>query len=270
MLALIAGRGRLPELLAGQVRREGRGLVYCAFHDTPPGPVAPDIVFRLETLGSLVRQLRRRGVDEVCLAGGIRRPRLNPLRLSLASLPLIPRFVAALRQGDDGALRAVLELFEENGMKVRAAQEIMPSLLPDAGVLTRARPDASDRADAARGAEIVAAMGQADVGQACVVAHCQALAIEAMPGTDWMLASLAGRRDGLPGGGLLYKAPKPTQDRRVDLPAIGPGTVAGAVAAGLRGVVIEAGGVLVLDLKETVAAADAAGLYLWVRAPERG
>jgi DUF1009 family protein len=124
------------------------------------------------------------------------------------------------------------------------------------------------------------------------------IAIEAQPGTDWMLASLLsrggerlptggllddpfgvaadmfggpavasrrGRDPRLPPGGLLYKAPKPGQDLRADLPAIGPDTVRGAAAAGLEGIVIEAGGVMVLDRAETVRAADAAGLFLWVR-----
>lgn len=269
MLALIAGQGRLPELLVQQVRAEGRELVYCLFHDAPPGAVEPDIEFRLESLGRLVRQLKTRGVDEVCFAGGVRRPSFNPLKLSLFSLPLVPRFIAALRKGDDGALRALLGYFEENGMAVRAAHEILPALLPDVGVLTRVQPETQDHRDADRGEEIVAAMGQADVGQACVVARRQALAIEAMPGTDWMLASLRDRPHGVPEGGILYKAPKPGQDRRVDLPAIGPATIRGAAEAGLRGVVIEAGGVMILDRDETVAAADAFGLFLWVRPAER-
>jgi DUF1009 family protein len=141
-------------------------------------------------------------------------------------------------------------------------------------------------------------MGAADVGQALVVARGQVIAVEAQPGTDWMLGSLLARdaarlptgdlfddplgvmadmvggpevaprprRDpALPPGGLLYKAPKPGQDLRADLPAIGPGTVRGAVAAGLEGIVIEAGGVMMLDRAGAVAAADAAGLFLWVR-----
>ena len=69
----------------------------------------------------------------------------------------------------------------------------------------------------------------------------------------------------IPSGGVLAKAPKPGQDRRVDLPAIGPGTVDRAAAAGLEGIVIATGGVMVLDLAETIARADAAGLFLWVR-----
>ena len=67
--------------------------------------------------------------------------------------------------------------------------------------------------------------------------------------------------------GVLYKGPKPGQDRRLDLPAVGPGTLRGAAAAGLAGVVVEAGGVMILDHAATVAAADAAGLFLWAREP---
>jgi DUF1009 family protein len=70
--------------------------------------------------------------------------------------------------------------------------------------------------------------------------------------------------------GVLFKGPKPGQDRRMDLPAIGPGTVEGAAAAGLGGVVVEAGGVMILNLAATVAAADAAGLFLWAREAREG
>ena len=73
-------------------------------------------------------------------------------------------------------------------------------------------------------------------------------------------------RSARPGArGVLYKAPKPGQDRRIDLPAIGPGTVERAAAAGLAGIAVEAGGVMILGFAATVAAADAAGLFLWAR-----
>ena len=67
--------------------------------------------------------------------------------------------------------------------------------------------------------------------------------------------------------GVLFKGPKPGQDRRLDLPAIGPDTLRGAAAAGLAGVAVEAGGVMILGRAATVAAADAAGLFLWAREP---
>ena len=68
--------------------------------------------------------------------------------------------------------------------------------------------------------------------------------------------------------GVLFKGPKSGQDRRIDLPAIGPTTVAAAAEAGLAGIAVEAGGVMVLDRAKVVADADAAGLFVWVRPRE--
>lgn len=263
MLALIAGQGELPHRLAERLRP---GLV-CELEAFPSG--LPDALqFRVERLGSFLKTLRKRGATEVCFAGAIRRPKVEATRVDLATMPLVPRMMGAMREGDDALLRTVIAVFEEAGLAVRAAHELLPELLPAAGIPTRAQPGERDRKDAARAAGIVAALGAADVGQACVVARGQALALEAIGGTDWMLASLAeGRRPPGTEGGLLYKAPKPGQDRRIDLPAIGPGTASGAAAAGLSGMVIEADGVMVLGLEETVAACDAQGLFLWIREP---
>ncbi|MEZ5885126.1 MAG: LpxI family protein, partial [Paracoccaceae bacterium] len=101
------------------------------------------------------------------------------------------------------------------------------------------------------------------------VAQGLCLAVEALPGTDAML-DFAALHQGLrpdPAGarGVFYKAPKPGQDRRIDLPAIGPQTVARAAAAGLAGIAWEAGGVLLLGREKTLAAAQEAGLFLWSR-----
>lgn len=263
MLALIAGQGELPHRLASRL---DPGVI--AELEAFPSGLPETIQFRVERLGSFLKALRKKGVTEVCFAGAIRRPKVEATKVDFATMSLVPRMMSAMRQGDDALLRTVIAVFEEAGMVVRGAHELLPDLLPDAGILTQAKPDERAEKDAARAEAIVAALGAADVGQACVVARGQALALEAIGGTDWMLASLAGgRRPEGTEAGVLYKAPKPGQDRRIDLPAIGPGTVQGAAEAGLSGLVIEAGGVMVLGLEETVAACDAAGLFLWVRSP---
>jgi DUF1009 family protein len=299
VLALIAGQGALPGLV---LKRRPDALV-CELEDHPSRLVPAPRVFRIEQLGSFIADLKAAGVTEVCLAGRVGRPRLDPTAIDPATVPLVPRMMAALAEGDDAALRAVLGFFEEAGFAIRAAHEIVPELLPADGMLGQAEPKAGAQRDVARAVRAHVALGAADVGQALVVAEGQVIAVEAQPGTDWMLASLLARdvvpaptgglfddpfgvaadimggparmprprRDpALPAGGILYKAPKPGQDRRVDLPAIGPETVRRAAAAGLDGIVIEAGGVMVLDPLETVAAADRAGLFLWVRRPDEG
>jgi hypothetical protein len=259
MLALFAGTGGLPPALLARLGT--RPLVFSLDGHAPQG-IAPDIVFRVERLGTLIADLKARGATEVCFAGAVTRPAVDPAMIDAATLPLVPVLQRALASGDDGALRGLIAVFEGAGLSVRAAHEIAPDLLPEAGVLTGTVAPGHE-ADAARGEAVVAAMAAADVGQACVVNAGQALAIEGMFGTDWMLASLAARPDGR--GGLLYKAPKPGQDLRIDLPTIGPRTVEGAAGAGLDGIVIEAGGVIVLDPDKTVAAAERHGLFLWVR-----
>lgn len=266
MLVLVAGQGALPGYLAGALDSAGTPFQLAMLEGFEMDGAAgrPARSFRIETLGSFLADLVARGATEVCFAGSIQRPPLDPARVDAATMPLVPRMMKALAEGDDAALRIVLGFFEEAGLRIRGAHEIAPELLPRAGVLTAAQPGPHDEEDAARGADIVAAIGAADIGQACVVRKRQALAVEAMPGTDWMLASIA---DLGPGGGILYKAPKPGQDRRIDLPLIGPGTVEGAARAGLAGIVVEAGGVMVLDKDATTAAADAAGLFVWVRRP---
>ena len=157
------------------------------------------------------------------------------------------------------------------GFAVVGVDQVAPDLVPGPGLLCGSVTEQDDR-DAARAAAIVAAIGAVDVGQGAVVAQGLCLATEALPGTDAMLDFVASAASGLrpdPKGarGLLYKAPKPGQDNRIDLPAIGPHTVTRVAAAGLGGIAWAAGGVLLLDRAATVAAAEAAGLFLWARAP---
>jgi hypothetical protein len=269
-LALIAGRGALPGHVLAACEAEGREVVVCGVRGYDAELPRNDRPFRLETLGSLLAGLRADGVGEACLAGAVQRPELDPVAVDAATAPLMERLAGALAAGgDDGALRVLLSIIEEAGLRVRGAADLAPGLLPEEGVLTAARPADRHGRDAGRAAAALAVLGPADLGQACVVRGGHVIAVEALPGTDWMLESLAACPPPLPAhlsaGGLLYKAPKPGQDRRVDLPAIGRATVEGARRAGLDGIALEAGGVMLLDRAATLAAADAAGLFLWVR-----
>lgn len=266
--AIIAGKGALPAYLAARLQADGTDFVIAEVEgfamDNPAG--LPVERFAIERLALLFDRLHDLGVARVAFAGAVARPRLNPELIDPKTAMLLPAILPALQQGDDATLRAVIGLFEDEGFTVTGADAIAPDLLPDAGVLTRAQPDDRARADAARAADIVAALGAADVGQGAVVAGGLCLAVETLPGTDAMLAWVAGLPE-RPAGGVFYKAPKPGQDRRVDLPAIGPGTVAAVKAAGLAGIVIEERGVMLLDPDRTRADAEAAGVFLWVRRP---
>ena len=303
MLALIAGEGALPRLVFEALDEKPH---VAAMEGFPPKDIPHHSVFRIETLGSFIAALVTRGVSQVCFAGAVRRPPLDPSKVDAATMPLVPRMMAALREGDDAALRVAMAFFEEAGIGVVAAHELVPGLLLDPGVPTARQPDAQSEKDVARASAVVAAMGAADVGQACIVCRGQVLAVESVMGTDWMVNNIAffravdpytaitnttlrflpggealakkvGGATGIPladamglpepirRGGLLYKAPKPAQDMRIDVPTIGPETLRAAAAAALDGVVIEAGKVMVIDRDATLAEADRLGLFLWIR-----
>ncbi len=271
-LAIIAGRGALPRLIAEECARRRRSYTVVSLPGTPLDwteghPVTPAV---FEKPGRLFSTLRAAGCTEVAFAGAIARPELNPLRFDMTMLRHAPRVLSSLRGGDDAGLRVVAEVFEAEGLRLVAAQSILTDLLAEPGVPTRGQPSEADRADAARAAEIVAALGAVDVGQGAVVAQGVCLGVETIQGTDGLLdlvgrTGSAFRPDRNGARGVLYKAPKPGQDWRVDLPAIGPDTMRAAAAAGLAGVAVCAGGVLILGRAETVAAADAAGVFLWGR-----
>ncbi len=259
MLGLVVGNGNLPRHLIEALQT--KPLVAGVEGTTPE--VATDHTFRLSHIASFIDTLKTKGVTQLCFAGGVTRPDLNPKDVEPESLPYVRRLVTAIQSGDGAALDIVLGIFEETGFTIQAAHEVAPDLLPPMGVLTKAAPNAHDKSSVSRAETLLAAMGDADLGQACVLHRGHPIAVEALFGTDWMLNSLADRPDGK--GGFLYKAPKPIQDRRVDLPTIGPKTIVNAHAAGLDGVILQKGGVLLLDRTETIAQADDKGLYLWVK-----
>lgn len=262
MLALIAGQGRLPVLLAQTLVAQGADFqIFQLAGFEAENPTGRSIQsFCIEELGSFLKNLMAGGFTTVCFAGAIQRPTIDPARIDAETLPLVGRIDAAIRSGDDGALRIIIALFEEQGLRVRSAQDIRPDLLPPAGILSPVQPTQDHRRDVHIALGVLARQGRDDLGQACIVQAGRVLAQEGQDGTDAMLAQLPPQN-----GGILFKGPKPTQDRRADLPTIGVGTVQAVARAGLDGIVTVAGGVLVLDLPEVLAECEKSGLFLWNR-----
>lgn len=259
-LALIAGRGALPARVAAA---QAEPPLVCVYEGCDPEGLKADLTFRLETLGSLLAHLRAAGIDKVCLCGAIDRPQLDPARLDARTAPLVPQFQQALAAGDNGALEVIKTIFQDHGMTVIGSDALVPGLVATSGVLSAAAPDDQMRLDAARGAAVLDGLAALDIGQACVIGGEQVYGVEAIGGTDHLLASLPDRVRGA--RAILCKAPKKGQLREIDLPTIGPDTLRAAHAAGLAGVVIDAGNVILLQREETVALADELGLVLWAR-----
>jgi len=223
--------------------------------------------------GKLYAGLRKEGCRDIAFIGSVNRPSIRQIRLSFRTLLMLPRILSSFRGGDDHLFSKMDRVLSNYGFHVVAPHEVAPEILIGEGDLTVRKPSSSDQADIARGLDVLRAIGPYDIGQGAVVVNQHVLLVEGIEGTDGMLARIADlrrqKRVNTPvGAGVLVKAPKPGQNRRFDLPAIGPNTVAGLQAAGLGGIAVIAGEAVIADPAEMVRAADAAGLFVTaVKAP---
>ncbi len=271
-LAILCGYGDLPRLLAEKCQRENRHYRVFEFASAPLDWTEghPVIKSDFEKADAVIKAIKENNCTELTMAGGISRPKLNPFKYDLKGMKLAASILGARKKGDDETLKIIVKMFEDEGLKVVSAQSVLGELIPESGVHTEKQPNQADKSDAKAAAQIVDAIGKLDIGQGCVVAQGICLAVETIQGTDKMLEFVAETRENYvdkssDGQGVLYKAPKTQQDRRVDLPAVGVKTIENASKAGLSGVVIEAGGVMVLGLDEVIKAANRLGVFLWVR-----
>jgi lipid-A-disaccharide synthase len=262
-LGILAGGGRLPLMIAESVVARG-GHVHIAgiIGAADPGIARfPHTWVNLGQIGRIVATLSAEGRTELVIAGSVRRPDVWTIRPDAGFFTCLPQVFSLFAGGDDSVLSRVVRFFEAKGLTVRGAHEVAPDLLADAGQLGAVALDRQGHADAMLGFAVRAALGPLDAGQAVAVADGRVLAIEGAEGTDAMLERIAGLA-GAEGNdarrsGVLTKGPKPGQELRVDMPAIGPRTIELAVAARLAGIAVEAGAVLILDREETTRAANA-------------
>ncbi|MGH7039389.1 MAG: LpxI family protein [Stellaceae bacterium] len=261
-LGIVAGSGELPRRLIEACRALGRDVFVLALTgEAEPAAVAgvPHAWCRLGAAARGLALLHAHGVDDLVLAGAVRRPSLAALRPDWRAARFFAR-VGVRALGDNGLLSAVVKELEREGFRLIGAEALFDALAPP-GPLGAHRPDCQAEADIARGIAVARALGALDVGQAVVVQQGLVLGVEAIEGTDALLRRVAAlRREGP--GGVLVKLKKPGQEERVDRPTIGPTTLALAAESGLCGIAVEAGATIVLDRAAVVRAADASGLFI--------
>jgi DUF1009 family protein len=269
-VAIICGGGTIPFAVADAVARQGRRPILFpvrGWADAKAVERYPHYWSYLGQFGRFLRIARKEGCRDVIFIGSLVRPAIWEIRFDWTTLRLLPWIIRQFYGGDDHLISGMAQLFEEHGFRLLAAQDVAPEILMPEGLLAGKKPTERDQADIAHGLALIAAMGRFDVGQAVVVANKHVLGVEAAEGTDQLLARMAelrrSRRIRSPEGvGVLVKAPKPNQDRRFDLPSIGPQTVEAASRAGLAGIAVLAGGTIVAEPERLVSSANKAGLFV--------
>ncbi len=259
-LGIIAGGGTFPVTVARTARERGERVIGVGF----PSDTDPDFSshcdsfswLKLGQLGRLIDFFRANRVTHVVMAGPINKPRALDLRPDWRAARLLFSIKA---RGDDVLLRALTAELEREGLTVVAPHQYSPQLLAPQGILTKRKPTQTEREDIEFGWKLAQSLGQFDIGQCLVVKEKIVLAVEAIEGTDAAILR-AGQLGGA--GAVVVKRPKPTQDKRLDLPAFGLKTLQSMAEAGATCLAYEAGACIFFEQDRAVAFADNHGITL--------
>ncbi len=259
-LGMIAGAGDLPVDLAERFASSGTPYVIIRLRGIASEGLAahPGAEIAIGHLGRTMRTLEAAGCDRLMFVGKVIRPRFRDLSLDWTGFKALFGLLADWRH-DDGLNRAISKLFESRGIKVVGPADVWPELLAPVGVLTSRSPDAREQEEILAASKAALVVGRTDRGQGAVFRRGAEALLEDRDHTNGLLR----RAEEAPGsGGVLVKLAKPHQDRRLDLPVIGPETVAAASKARLSGIAIEAGAAILARRPQLIADADRAGLYI--------
>lgn len=269
-LGIISGLGELPVSIAASRVEAGEDVHVFRLAGFEEEKLSrfPGETIGIGQIGHLIKRLKAEACEEVVFAGIVTRPNFSDIKLDLRGARLLPKVLKAARNGDDALLRVIVGELESEGFRVIAAEDAASSLRAGDGLLFGPKPDDDTLSDIKKAARIAGEIGRLDIGQGAVVCDGLILAVEAQEGTDRMLERVATlepeiRGDAAARRGVLVKRPKPIQERRIDLPTIGPATVKLAAAAGLAGIGVEADGALLLQRAEIKALCEEHGVFVY-------
>jgi len=263
-LGLIAGNGRFPFLVLDAARALGREITIVAVKEEA-FPELADAAARepradlhwvsLGQLGACIRILEGAGVTEAVMAGQVKHVKIfSGIVPDLTLLSVLRRLKA---RNTDALISAVADVLNDHGIHLIDSTALIAPLLAAPGVLTRRAPTGEEERDLAFGYRMADAIAGLDIGQTIAVKDAAVVAVEAMEGTDEVIAR-AGRLAGP--GTCIVKVAKPGQDMRFDVPVVGVPTIDAMRAAGATALSVDAGKTLIFDRAAFVDAADRAGI----------
>jgi DUF1009 family protein len=277
-LGLIAGNGRFPFLLLDAARAHGAEVIGAAIREeTEPemdARAAADAGvrvhwFSLGELARLIAMFHAEGVTKAVMAGQVKHKQIFS---SIRPDWLLAKLLLSLSsRNTDGLLGAIAKVLEDEGVELISSTTFLEPLLARPGVLTTRGPNSTEQRDIAYGRGVAHALAAYDIGQTVVIAAQACVAVEAMEGTDAVIARAgeilrsleeAGDASTLERSLTVVKVAKPKQDMRFDVPVIGTGTITAMRQAGATCLAIEAGRTLIFDLHAVTAAANAAGITI--------
>ncbi len=272
-LGLLAGNGRFPFLVLEAARSLGHDITIIAVKeeadaDLEAAAAAPTPVpihrVSLGHLGTCLQILQQAGVTHAVMAGQVKHTKIFGVMPDLTFMSLLAKLTA---RNTDALIGAVADVMRDRGIELIDSTALLTPLLAEAGVMSARQPTAAETASLTFGYRMADTIAGLDIGQTIAVKDSAVVAVEAMEGTDAVIA----RAGDLAGPGVvLVKVAKPRQDMRFDVPIVGVPTIQAMARAGARVLSLDAGKALMFDKAAMIAAADAAGIAIVGRALPAG
>ncbi len=270
-IGLIAGNGRFPFLVLDAARTLGHSVTVVAIKEEADPALEAAAAgaegcqlqwVSLGQLGRCISVLQDAAVTQAVMAGQVKHNKLFAGVIpDLTLLSVVKRLGT---RNTDALISAVADVLAEHGIELIDSTSFLQPLLARSGALTKRQPSERERQNLEFGYEMADAVAGLDMGQTIVVKDRAVVAVEAMEGTDEVIAR-AGRLAGP--GTCVVKVAKPNQDMRFDVPVVGLPTIEAMRQAGAVLLSIDAARTLVLDGDEVFRMADEAGIVVVGRAP---
>ncbi len=265
-IAVFAGKGLLPRQVFDSCVIKGIECHIIGLENQTSSELFTDInyeTFPLHLVGKIINKLKKLGVSYIVLAGKVKRTSISKLLLDAKGAKLFAMLVRG-GLGDNSILGTIIRFFENEGFTIIPPEQIATEIIVKKGNLTpEVSIDESAKEDMYKGVKVLKGIAQFDVGQALVIQGGLVLGVEAAEGTDELIKRCGEIQQKGEESPILIKVCKPYQDKRIDLPCIGPNTIANLHRYGLRGIALEAEFSLILNQVETIKAASKSGIFIY-------
>ena len=265
-IGLIAGNGRFPFLVLDAARALGHDVTIIGIKEEASkeleeaaarAPKADLHWVSIGQLGTFLKILKDAGITQAVMAGQVKHIKIfGGFTPDLTAMSLLGRMKG---MNTDAIIGAVADLMRERGVELINSAKFLEPMLAGEGQLSERAPNELERKDLEFGYRMADAIAGLDIGQTIAVKHQAVVAVEAMEGTDDVIAR-AGRLAGA--GTVVVKVAKPNQDMRFDVPVVGVSTIEAMQAAGATVLSVDAGRTLMIDGEAIIRVADEAGIAI--------
>lgn len=261
---LILGTGGLPQQLVESLKNESFVCVHFLGNENPyvDSLSVAKLCVPLGYIGAILDFFKHHDVDKIVIVGGLKRPHFSSLKTDAIGREWIKKLSLSFLKGDDGLLKGVIKLLEQEGFSVVSAKDLIPNLTLSSGVQTRVQPSAQDMLDIQKGQQILNHIAELDIGQAVVIEDQLVLGVEAVEGTQNLIQRVHPLKR-LQKGGVLVKLAKLNQTDKADLPTIGVDTIIDCAKIGLNGIAIDSNQTQIIQKDRVLEKANELGIFIF-------